>query len=131
MKFSRELKVFSYLFFLTLYVTGVVLAFYSNPLERPPQFSIYLKIHGVVGTFFLVVFGYLLSFHVEPGLRGKHRIRSGKLNLILMGVLIGSIPGLYYINSESWRESFAFVHTYVGILILVPLVVHAIGRLKK
>ncbi len=87
---------------------------------RPPV----LHAHSVLGLLFLVLFGYLWSAHVEPGLRQKKKRRSGLTLLGAFLVLFLTVPVLFYAVGETTRGWTAAVHTWLGAALLAPFLIH-------
>lgn len=126
MKLNGKLKTIFYLSFGTLFLSGLIYWLVSMGAEDQwiSTRSWSLKVHSIVSLWFFVFFGYFYSKHVEPCLRLGKRIVTGKSLLTLFVVVFLTVPGLFYITSEKWRENVAMIHTYGGLLLLAPFLVH-------
>lgn len=98
-------------------------------VPRYAQISV-LHIHAIVSFWFLLVFGYFYAKHIEPSRRGVAKRKSGYSLLISMVVLFATVPGLYYVADEKLKSGFVFAHTYLGLLLPVPFVVHLVKRAR-
>ena len=115
-----------------LYVTGVavwILAkWFSVDEGYGPQPSPWrpaaLHAHSIAGLFFLALFGYLWSAHIEPGLKQRKKKRSGVILLACFVILFLTVPVLFYAVGETARAWTAFVHTWLGAILLAPFVFH-------
>jgi hypothetical protein len=83
-----------------------------------------LHSHSVVSLWFLMVFGYLFHSHVLKGWKAKLKLQSGLVLLSPMVFLIVTVPFLFYLSDEAWKNRVAVMHTYVGLLLIVPFFVH-------
>ena len=116
---------------LLLYITGALYAVFDNFVHvqgdfgdrHPLQFPT-LHLHGIVSLLFFILFGYLFATHILPGLRGRRRRTSGWIVLGLIGILCATVPGLYYLTSESAKNVVAVIHTTLGLLAVVPFIIH-------
>jgi hypothetical protein len=93
-------------------------------LQPSPWRPTALHAHSVAGLIFLVLFGYLWSAHIEPGLKQRKKKRSGVVLLACFGVLFLTVPVLFYAVNESARSAAAVVHTWLGAVLLVPFLIH-------
>lgn len=138
MKMSRALKLVFYSSFSILFFSGL-LYFLMDQFIRvqgpfgetthPAQFWA-LRSHAIAGLWFLYLFGFLYGRHVKPGLRSKKRLPSGIFFLVPIAVLCLSVPALYYLSNETWKHYAALIHTYLGIALILPLLIHATWRAK-
>ena len=121
MKVDPPLKWIFYTSFSILYISGVAEYFIAGPSSAQ---SLALRIHGIIGLWFLYLFGHFFKAHIWPSLRfSRHR----KTGLILWGGLIAlslTVPLLYYLSNEQVRNWTVAFHTYLGILVIVPLLGH-------
>ena len=128
MRVNWPLKLIFYISFTLLYVTGVlhyVLGFsrWEFPWPTPMQTTI-LHAHGVVGIWFLFFFGHFFRSHILPSLgQWRHR-RTGITLFVTLGFLSLSVPFLYYMGDEKLRYGMAAIHTWIGIAVIVPLIIH-------
>ncbi|MDE2142571.1 MAG: hypothetical protein KGJ84_09190 [Elusimicrobia bacterium] len=94
-----------------------------GPQPSPWKPSV-LHAHSVAGLFFLILFGYLWSAHVEPGLKQRKKKKSGVILLACFGILFATVPLLFYAVGETTRSGAAFVHTWLGAILLAPFLLH-------
>lgn len=93
-------------------------------LESSPWKPAVLHAHSVAGLAFLGLFGYLWSAHVEPGLKQRKKKRSGLTLLAFFAILFLTVPFLFYATGETVRSSAAWVHTWLGAVLLAPFLFH-------
>jgi len=120
-----RLKWIFYLSFSLLYVSGAadfaLQLIYDGP---SPAQSLALRIHGIVGLWFLYLFGHFFKAHIWPSLRQMRQRKSGYTLWISLIILSVSVPFLYYLGSDAWRDAVVGLHTYLGLFVIVPLLVH-------
>ena len=87
---------------------------------RPPV----LHAHSILGLAFLLIFGYLWSAHIEPGIRQRKKLRSGWTLLSTFVVLFLTVPALFYATNPSTRAVASAVHTWLGAILLAPFLIH-------
>jgi hypothetical protein len=131
----RTLRLTFYLVFTALYVSGAaeyVMSLLSDERFGPtPATALVLRIHGLVGLGFLYLFGHFFSAHIWPSLRFQRHRRSGVSLWIGLGILCVTVPFLYYLANESLRVAFSALHTYLGLAILFPLILHITLSLRS
>lgn len=94
-----------------------------GPEPRPAR-TWWLHAHSVIGIGFLILFGYLIHSHLRPGWKRRKRRLSGTVLTCFLGLLILTVPFLFY-ASDDWLKAFAgWLHTYIGIAGLMPFLVH-------
>ncbi len=128
---GRFKKIFIYSF-LALYVTGLIVWLmqkflshdYGMGLESPPSRIWILKAHAVVSFAFLIVFGYFIRVHIQPGLKGVERKRGGLFNLAILGFLTLTVPFILYAVDENFKNLVTGLHTYVGLAFILPYLFH-------
>lgn len=98
-----------------------------GPQPSPWKPSV-LHAHSVAGLFFLVLFGYLWSVHVEPGLKQRKKRKSGWTLLACFGILFATVPVLFYAVDETARSGAALLHTWLGAVLLAPFLIHAFRK---
>jgi hypothetical protein len=112
-----------------LFFSGLLYFILDKLVNRGPWHGMTLHLHGIIGLIFMVVFGDLLPTHVAPGLQGKVRRKTGLWVLALTGLLLLSVPALYYLTNEDLRTSVALIHTLLGLVVVVPFGIHLLhGR---
>jgi len=139
MKLPARFKWIFYSCVVMLYLSGVVFFlsdhFFQVKTEfgmTPPAAQIHiLHIHSIVGLFFIFAFGYIYRVHVEPGLRGTRRRKSGISLLAVIAFLCLTVPFLFYATDESLRSSVAAIHTYIGLATVLPFLLHFLLRDRK
>jgi hypothetical protein len=124
-KVDPFLKWIFYLSFSLLYISGAAdFAFqWINGSPSPAQ-SFVLRVHGIVGLWFLYLFGHFFKAHIWPSLRQLRHRRSGLTLWFSLIVLSLSVPALYYVGNDQWRAAIVGLHTYLGLFVLLPLLAH-------
>ena len=132
MKLTYGLKKTLLLTLLVIYGSGVGTWVLSNwfqkmgtmGLETSPYRVWWLEAHSVSSLWFIGLFGYLIHSHVLVAWRRCKKVRSG-LGLTLSFLLMfATVPVLFYANSDRWRESAAWFHTYFGLALIFPFLLH-------
>jgi hypothetical protein len=97
--------------------------------EHHPAQHWWIRFHSFFAYALLVSFGYLIKLHIEPGLRGTKRKKSGWLLIGTFAALsLSAFPVLY--ATDGWlRDASSFVHTYLGLLCPLFLIIHLRARL--
>ncbi len=132
MKISRPFKLILYATLIVLYAAGALnwALHMWFPVDHgfgpePTVTEIFsLRVHGLVGMWFLIVFGYLFHSHVFPALQGGRKLKTGYTLLLFVAVLSITTPGLFYLSVDSYRAIAAWIHTYAGLIAAVPFFVH-------
>jgi hypothetical protein len=75
----------------------------------------WLRVHGAAMIGFLIVFGALLPGHIARGWRGSVNKRSGIIMILLVGLLIVTGYGLYYVVDDGLRANVSLVHWSLGL----------------
>ena len=96
-----------------------------HALEHP-----LLALHGACAFAALWLGGWLWSAHVLPWWNSPHRRSSGIVLIAIGGFLVASGYLLYY--ASDWREMIRVLHWSAGLLLALPLLVHALrsGRYR-
>ena len=136
MKVTFGLKSVLYATTAILFVTGATYFVLDRFFKLESEFGavpryaqiLSLHFHGIVSIWFMILFGYFYSKHIEPSRRGLVKRKSGYSLLFAMVFLIVTVPGLYYVGDEKLKAAFVFAHTYVGLLLPVPFLVHLFTR---
>lgn len=90
-----------------------------------------MEVHGAAAMLALVLFGSLFSRHIAHGWRLSRNTASGSL---MVGLLLAlAVTGwlLYYAGGEATRRAASWTHLAVGLAIPVPLIVHALRRMRQ
>lgn len=128
-----------YISFTALFLSGLIFylldRFFTvqgpfGPVASPARLWS-LQIHSVISLWFLFLFGYIYASHIGPNLRFQRRRRSGLFFLIPMAILAVTVPGLFYLVNENAKQAVALVHTYVGLGLIIPFVIHGVLRKKS
>lgn len=96
--------------------------------EPSPFHKWWMQIHATIGLSFLVLFGYLLHAHVRPAWRLGHRRVSGFFLTAGLVFLMMTVPFLFYWANEEFKDKVEFLHTYVGLSMIVPFAIHYVFR---
>lgn len=139
MKFSSTFKKIFFLSLGLLFFSGVgefvLNHFYqqeSNLGPVPHTWQIpSLHLHSMAGLWFLTIMGYLFAKHIQPGLQGERRKVSGFVLWMVLSFLILTVPILFYAVDEDWKSWTVLLHTYVGLLLPIPLAQHIYSRVRK
>jgi hypothetical protein len=83
-----------------------------------------LTIHGLFAAASLLLIGSLLPLHVKFAWRTERNRFNGIFFISIVGLLILSGYGLYYIGNERLRLWTSWTHFVVGLALPVLLVVH-------
>lgn len=132
MKLGRTFKPLLLATTAALYATGVAVwaldKAFRVETEYGPEPSAWkspaLHAHSAIGLLFLILFGYLWSVHIEPGLKQKKKRASGWTLLSVFGVLFATVPLIFYATGDATRAAAAAVHTWLGAALIVPFLVH-------
>jgi hypothetical protein len=139
MKFSKTFKLIFFTTVIGLYLTGLIVWILDRwgkvdhgfgPEPTAAQIWL-LKSHSIVGLIFFVIFGYLIHSHIRPALWVERKIKSGFSILGPTVLLMLTVPGLFYLTDDNQKHMVALIHTYVGLAILLPFLVHLLTRVKK
>ncbi len=98
--------------------------------EPHPACPLWLKIHGAAAMGFLMIFGYLLIHHLPPGWRQKSQRLSGATLLTTSSFLILTGWGLYYLGNEVLRNWTSWIHSILGLLFPVLILIHVFQAKK-
>lgn len=121
-----------------LFASGLVLT--PGALEMRLEWDIAWRLPGgwrigvaaahALGAFLsLFIIGALASLHMRAGLRRRQSLWSGFSTVTAFGLLAVTGLGIYYVAAEPISVWLSLGHLLLGLLIVVPLVVHTIrGR---
>ena len=88
-----------------------------------------LMVHGGVTMITLMMLGALVPLHARRGWRAGRNRLTGAAMATFNAILITTAFGLYYFGSDSLRPWASALHTDLGLLLPVLLVVHVmVGR---
>lgn len=132
MKLFQPFKAIFLISLALLYVTGLFVYVMSGwfridqgmGLEPHPLQLTSLHLHSILGLFFLVCFGYLWATQILPGWRRRQKRRTGGAMTAICILLIVTVPFLFYAMHEDIKTVAVWIHTYMGLLAVVPLIVH-------
>jgi cation transport ATPase len=86
----------------------------------------WLRLHGAALLGFLIVFGTVLPAHARGGWLHRMNRGTGVPLLVLMGLLVLSGYGLYYLVDERWRAVTSNIHWILGLAAIGLLAAHAL-----
>ncbi|HKE47450.1 MAG TPA: hypothetical protein VKB52_05260 [Rhodanobacteraceae bacterium] len=89
-----------------------------------------MRLHGLGAFAALWLAGQLWIVHVVPSWR-SHRRNSGILLGVIFAVLIVSGYLLYYAGDENLRAFVSIAHWSIGLVLVVPLLVHSLRRRSR
>ena len=132
MKFSQTFKRILFLTLVGLLLTGALVWMLDlwfqvdngmGPEPLPSRIWI-LRAHAVIGLWFLMVFGAVFQTHILKGIRARKKLVSGFCLLIPIGILIITVPLLYYVIDDNIKGTVAQIHTYLGFAVTLPFFYH-------
>lgn len=133
MRVDRRLKIIFYLSFSLLYVSGALeygLRVFGVADVGSPTQAMILRWHGIIGLWFLYFFGHFFKAHIWPSLRQIRHRKTGISLWIMLGVLSVSVPFLYYLSDERLRAATVWIHTYLGLIVVIPIVLHVVLAIR-
>ena len=136
MRFKPKFKFFFLILVILLYFSGLFFFILDNFFEIKNEFGIsknsyqqnVLIIHATAGLFFLFIFGYLYSWHIN--FRSTKRFYSGTTLFIITLILCISVPFLYYSNNEIIKKIAKLIHTYIGLISIFIILIHILFKKK-
>ncbi len=88
-----------------------------------------MKLHGAATMLFLFLLGTMLNTHIRRALRNRRNQVSGWILISLIGSLIFSAYGLYYLSGENARPIWSNLHWIIGLGFGFAIVLHIfLGR---
>lgn len=87
-----------------------------------------LILHGIVAVLAVFLLGWICGIHVGPRLRWGAKRTSGIVLLAAGGLLILTGFANYYFTAPTLLIGTNTTHEIVGVLALVPMLVHCFGR---
>jgi len=86
-----------------------------------------LVAHGIAALLVLFIVGWLVGTHVEARWRIGMKRASGVVLLALTGLLAVSGFAAFYVTADALRASTATIHEVLGVLALLPVLIHWFG----
>jgi hypothetical protein len=148
MPLSHKLKLTVYWMFALLYLSGAGFWLFDHfftvetslGTEHHPLQIWTLRLHGILAVPILILLGYVLRAHVQTSWRARNALKKmGKgsnqqagifLSYYLL-VLVLTVPGLMYLTNETLKDWTEAVHTYLGLLLLLPFAWHVYLRYRQ
>ena len=96
--------------------------------EPHPQQIWLLRLHGIISYAVVMLVGYVLRAHVLPNWRIRRGLKSGLLFTGYFFLILLTVPFLLYATDDKIKSFFEQVHGYLGLLLLVPFVIHLIAK---
>lgn len=129
---SRRRRWMTYSVLGGLWATGAAWLVLRYGLQRSGEFGPAphplqpwaLWTHALFAFATLWLGGLLWAIHIAPTWRRGHRRVSGILTIASLLLLVGSGYLLYYTGDDRWRAGVSAVHWIIGLLALVPFLVH-------
>ncbi len=90
-----------------------------------------LTLHGMVAVLAVFLFGWISSMHIGARWRRGTKRASGIVLLAVGAVLILAGFSNYYFTSESLLSGASVVHETLGVLAILPMLVHCLGRRRN
>lgn len=113
-----------------VYISGFLVWWLEYKTEVADLRTSSLHVHSIISLWFMIVFGYLYHSHIQRGLRSRRRLWSGVILTSIICALIFTVPFLFYLSSEEWRERIANIHTLIGLSVVAPFLAHFLFRSK-
>ena len=102
-----------------------------GPAVHPWQPTL-TEIHGIVAVLATFLFGWIAADHVAVTWRGAADRVSGVALIVLLALLIATGFASFFLALDSWRDSDAALHEYLGLALFLPWLVHLTwGRRRK
>jgi hypothetical protein len=90
-----------------------------------------MQIHGSASLVALVIFGSLLTHHIQVGWRlNTHRL-SGSINIITIAILTLSTALLWYGKLGVMRDIGVYAHWLFGLLLPITIFFHRYGAVRQ
>ena len=128
---SRRHEWFAYAVSAAVFITGAAWAWLHYLAAPPNEFGVTgpaeswtLKAHGAAAMLVLVLLGTLLPMHVKFAWRAGRNLRTGLSLLGLIGFLVLTGYGLYYVGGERLRFWTSAAHLWIGLALPVIMSVH-------
>lgn len=86
--------------------------------------------HSTISLWFLILFGAMYKPHVVRAWHAKRKLASGLSVVSPFIFLIATVPFLFYLRDEQAKSYVAIAHTYVGLALVIPFVVHLVTKRK-
>lgn len=139
LRLSRNHRRFAYATIAGVWLSGVLWLVYHYGLQREGSFgpeahpleAWWLRLHGLAAFATLFAFGLLWGVHIRAGLAFARRRLSGLLLLVLLVALSLSGYLLYYASDETLRDVVRVVHWVLGLVLLLPFVVHVVRARRQ
>lgn len=139
MKMTKWMKITLYSLAFFLYASGVMAWVLSQwfkvdegfGAEPSPWAANSLHLHGILSLFFLVFFGVIFESHVKKGWKAKRKIKSGLLLISPLILVMLTVPGLYYLNDGWLKVTATQIHTFIGLALILPALIHPLTQIKK
>ena len=131
---SRRGKLTIYAVIGATWFTGVAWLIFHYLMQQHGEFgaephpleAVSLALHGACAFATLWLSGWLWKAHVVPWWDTRKRRTSGIVLIGLGAILIVSGYLLYYASDEGLRHWSGLLHWSVGLVLVLPLVVHAL-----
>ncbi len=97
----------------------------KHPLQQP-----LLVTHGTASFAYMLLIGTLLSRHVSKGWKLSGQRYQATLLLCIQGLLILTVPVMFYVGHEALRELGANLHLIAGLFLgaILPLHIYLCRR---
>jgi predicted membrane channel-forming protein YqfA (hemolysin III family) len=131
-KLSNRHQFWLYLALIALYGSGLIWAIFHYFIRTPGDFGDVphpiepwcMRVHGGAAMLFLILLGTLLPNHVRFAWHARRNRPNGVLLMVILGSLILTGYGLYYLAGETSRAWTHWSHLIVGILLPLILILH-------
>jgi hypothetical protein len=113
-----------------LYLGDKYLRGWSLPTASSTQ-SLLMKVHGAAAMVVAMVFGSLWLDHVPAGWAQNTKRPSGVILIGVIGFLMLTGWGLYYVGNEALRNWVGLLHWVVGLSIPLIIILHVRAARQK
>ena len=116
LQLSSSLKKVFYGAFSVLFVSGSSWLFLKYVVQMDAgTMSVWLmKVHGGAAMIALVIFGWLIPSHIQPGLSQRRNVVPGTTMIVVVVFLGATGYGLYYFGDEIVRNVTSIIHSVIG-----------------
>ena len=139
MRFTSSVRWFFYSILSLMFVSGTTWWWFENFVrvqtalgeDHHPFQNNFIRIHGSLAFFFLILLGYLIHSHLRPGLNQKRSRYSGFVVVAWVSVLVLTAIYQLYGPEGSVRDFLTGAHRWVGVMLPLILITHVIRGRKR
>ncbi|MGZ3727010.1 MAG: hypothetical protein ACXWQQ_14490 [Pseudobdellovibrio sp.] len=139
MKINKTLKIYIFSMLGFMYLSGLTQWLLKTYFqvdhgfgpEEHPAFIWVLRFHGTLSLGVLMLFGYIFKAHVLTSLRIRRHVKSGLTLTVYCCLIVLTLPFLMYLTDEDLKSKVELIHTYLGLLLIVPFIIHMLAKKLK